>query len=82
MTDDAVTDALADLETAADYVKESGNDYDAEMIRECVATLRAALDTHDDPSPTAHAHQMAGIRARAEHAAACKRSGRLITTDD
>lgn len=44
MTDqDAITNALDDLETAADYVEQDGLEYDAEMIRECVTTLREEL---------------------------------------
>jgi hypothetical protein len=39
-----VTNALDDLETAAEYVEQDGTEYDAEMIRACVETLRGELD--------------------------------------
>jgi hypothetical protein len=41
---DAIETALHDLEAAADYVERDGTEYDAEMIRACVETLRGELD--------------------------------------
>ena len=44
-TSQAVRNALADLETAADRVE---SDFDAEAIRQSVATLREELGVADD----------------------------------
>ena len=42
-TNDTITNALEDLETAAKYVEQDGTEYDAKMIRACVDTLREEL---------------------------------------
>ena len=43
LENDTITNALDDLETAADYVEQDGTEYDADMIRACVDTLREEL---------------------------------------
>jgi hypothetical protein len=40
---DTITNALDDLETAAEYVERDGEAYDAKMIRASVDTLREEL---------------------------------------
>ena len=40
----AIRNALDDLETTADYVEKNGMDYDADMIRESVQIIREELN--------------------------------------
>jgi hypothetical protein len=51
---DTITNALDDLETAAEYVERDGEAYDAKMIRASVDTLREELQDTDESPTLAH----------------------------
>jgi len=51
---DAVANALDDLETAAEYVERDGEAYDAKMIRASVETLREELQDERETPTLAH----------------------------